>query len=613
MNYSKHALFITILMFLSSSLQGMKRLAPSGCESDQKALVLKNVIIKNKWGSIIAYKKPAEDSQSNEIQKIENGSYSTPSFQKLAFTLYLKEKNLFLEEIPCSEDSHDKLLLIMRFKTLPLDIQSFIIRLLLGNILDSNFEVSKKLKGWDGNFSPDGKTFFIKSLRPRKYTPDPFLSQCSQEKEEELCLTSQTPTTQSQQEDSVIELWNLSGNHVAILQENQDSISSAVFSFDGQTILTGSQGGTARLWSALTGEQLKEFRGEHTSLISLVLVSPDEATILTGSPDETVCLWNLATGRKVCPVPGISKVTYNSTGKVLLILCSDLKTIHLWSLTGKCLAAVKGRDNDEIDTITGSSDGNTLLVHYGNEGMALYDLSGNTLMNVEKGLNTAEFSPDGNTILTVENGATRANLFDLAGNKVTTFKCHESYLITSAGFSRDGNMVYADSFKQSYNKHSILTYVWDLAGNLVATLRHTDWITGITWSYDSTQILTWSDTDSTVGVWNLLGNQVARISLGRHKFIDYIPKGNAFLTESVEHSPNGKEIHLWNTESSEPAKWIASNVNLFQARFIVKASQEKIAHNSYTVGKDTVEHEIFKSMPLAVQTYLTTWYTIVIS
>jgi WD40 repeat protein len=68
-------------------------------------------------------------------------------------------------------------------------------------------------------------------------------------------------------------------------------IYSAVFSPDGQRILTASEDKTARIWN-LSGQQLVILRGHKDQVINAIFSPFDGRLILTGSNDKTARLWN---------------------------------------------------------------------------------------------------------------------------------------------------------------------------------------------------------------------------------------------------------------------------------------------------------------------------------
>jgi hypothetical protein len=72
---------------------------------------------------------------------------------------------------------------------------------------------------------------------------------------------------------------------------HQDWVSSVSWSPDGQTIASGSDDGTLKLWNIADGEEIRTLRG-HRDWVSSVSWSPDGQTIASGSADGTLKLWN---------------------------------------------------------------------------------------------------------------------------------------------------------------------------------------------------------------------------------------------------------------------------------------------------------------------------------
>ena len=72
----------------------------------------------------------------------------------------------------------------------------------------------------------------------------------------------------------------------SILQGHTDLVESAVFSPDGQRILTASDDKTARVWNAASGQLLATLQG-HTESVKSAVFSPDGQRIVTASYDKT--------------------------------------------------------------------------------------------------------------------------------------------------------------------------------------------------------------------------------------------------------------------------------------------------------------------------------------
>src|SRR5205823_3402516 len=84
---------------------------------------------------------------------------------------------------------------------------------------------------------------------------------------------------------------------------HQGPVFAVAFSPDGRAVLTGSQDGTARLWSAATGKELSPPL-RHRGWVYAVAFSPDGRAVLTGGGDlrtGEARLWSAATGKELTP------------------------------------------------------------------------------------------------------------------------------------------------------------------------------------------------------------------------------------------------------------------------------------------------------------------------
>ncbi|MBA2307119.1 hypothetical protein H0W26_03235, partial [Candidatus Dependentiae bacterium] len=132
---------------------------------------------------------------------------------------------------------------------------------------------------------------------------------------------------------------------------------------------------TARVWDVKTGQQLHILQG-HTKPVSSAAFSPDGTTILTGSEDNKARLWDVTTG-------DLLKVLYSN--------CSPLFSSEGYSLLsskGDCLPIFSSK-GDSILTISSDSseDDNVWYTH---KTVRLWNRSEVSRDCIEKRLQAAE-------------------------------------------------------------------------------------------------------------------------------------------------------------------------------------------------------------------------------
>ena len=89
-------------------------------------------------------------------------------------------------------------------------------------------------------------------------------------------------------------VWDTATGEMRARPQHRGTITAAVFSPDGKTVLTGSRDNTAQLWHA---HQTTPFGPalNHQKAVRAVAFSPDGKLMLTGGEDSAALLWEFGT------------------------------------------------------------------------------------------------------------------------------------------------------------------------------------------------------------------------------------------------------------------------------------------------------------------------------
>ncbi|MCY4403073.1 MAG: sigma-70 family RNA polymerase sigma factor [Candidatus Poribacteria bacterium] len=143
----------------------------------------------------------------------------------------------------------------------------------------------------------------------------------------------------------------------------------------------------------------------HTDKINVLALTPNGDTLASGSDDGTIRLWDTSAGTQISSIPSskTDALAFSMDGKILASV-NNFVSIQLWDVgTGKQLTSLNGQ-NEVVTDLKFSSDNNILASGNLNGTIQLWDISTGKQLGLLKGhtsrrLINLVFSSDGKTLV----------------------------------------------------------------------------------------------------------------------------------------------------------------------------------------------------------------------
>ena len=342
--------------------------------------------------------------------------------------------------------------------------------------------------------------------------------------------------------DPTLRLWDVStGNLIHTLDEQRDP-DTAVFSSDGQTLISGGYPNPIHFWDVSTGNLIRKLTahrdiGYRNRIISLML-SADGQTLTGGDWDGAIHSWDFGTGSLIRTLKAginIDGVGFSANGQTLTSVGRD--GIHLWNpgaasfrrtITEHEIGCVfNSVFSPDRATIAGYAGGTIRLLEAGTGSLIRW-----LRPQLFHGVNLA-FSPDGQMIAGTgdprgeEGWVTTIHLWDVeTGNLIRIITVEEiDNQINSIAFSPKGDTLAS----AGYSSGDGSIRLWDVeTGSLIRTFTEQEtWIRSVTFSLDG-ETLASAGRDG-IRLWNVETGSLIRTLTDS-------------WTESVAFSPEGQML-----------------------------------------------------------------------
>ncbi|MHC5540364.1 family 16 glycoside hydrolase, partial [Singulisphaera rosea] len=325
------------------------------------------------------------------------------------------------------------------------------------------------------------------------------------------------------------------------LKGHGDRAKESTFSPDGSRIVSASWDSTAKVWDALTGQEILTFKG-HSQRVNGVAFSPDGREAVSTSGDHTAKIWDAATGQERLTLKGhrdnLIGVAFSPDGRKVATASNDL-TAKVWdTATGRELLSLEGHALGLAD-VAFSPDGQKIATAGGDKTVKIWDaatgLLRQTLEGHAKEVRSVSFSPEGRRIVSASwDGLVK--VCDLATGRAALELNGNADQVGGAVFSPDGRRIASAHWNKTVK-------LWDAeTGQPLLTLEgHTDAVICVAFSPDGRRIASASG-DGTVKVWELTTRQLPAT-----------PTAAQGLDGQFTPLFNGKDLTGWWLES--PREW----------------------------------------------------------
>jgi WD40 repeat protein len=364
------------------------------------------------------------------------------------------------------------------------------------------------------------------------------------------------------------------------LEGHTQATRSVAWSPDGRWIATSSEDGSARIWSAQTGDQRFTLLA-HQAYVQDVAWSPDATRLVTGSDDGTAKVWSITEGgpRELLSLSvqdtrsGVRGVAFSRDGRRVMTSDQAITAVKVWDvgITGDAEIA----NVPAVRLFGGSAaftpDGRRLLASSAGGEVAVWD--------PDRGRRLLTFGPNGSAGSADNDGS-------IDGPSGTD--------VFAIDVSSDGRMVATASWDGSAR-------AWEAAtGHEAFTVTRESPVDDVAWSPNG-DLLATAMRDGETGLVTVVdrsGDEVATLreeaSVGFGS-LSFSPDGRLLATSRVpigRPDPNVLRVNIWDWERGE----VVRTIDAPAARLSFAPTGDRIATTTHLPGGDPGIVEVWDPM-----------------
>jgi WD40 repeat protein len=462
-------------------------------------------------------------------------------------------------------------------------------------------------------FSPDGKTlavgFYDGTIKLRDSRSGKELGGLSGHSGSinSLCFSPNGSLLASGGGYDVVNIWNIStGEILQTLSNPENQVTSISFSSDGKTLACGDGDNTTKIWEVATGRKLKTLPNFSesvtdgwTSSVDSVMFSQDGKILATGSWDGTIKLWDAKNQNKFRNLGGtsvsVTTASFLPRQNTLASMSID-GSIMRWNLAGKQTQRPIIKHESLVTGVSFSPNGKTVASTAYNDGaIRIRDVkNGNTLKTIiahSHLIVDLQYAPDGKTLASSDIDRV-AKLWNSATGKGIIDNDSDANTSNDYVFSPNGKLL---ALTDSENSAKTI-FCNSSTGKVAKTLKNSTQdalLNSYSFSSDS-KFIAQANGSSRIKLRTIATGKVSRIIKGANKYSEvyFVPNHSMIacvstgktidlynvgtgkfsksisvlskMISSVNFSPNGKFIIIWDQENGYEILSIEKNRSLFK-------------------------------------------------